>query len=143
MIKFFRHIRQRMIKENRFTRYFLYAIGEIILVMVGILLALQVNNWNHDRKEHKQEAKLYENLLESLTADSTDLLRVQGLLESGLSAQRFFISTSWQDLMDDHTIEALRDSVEQCTRVGHSFFPRYSAYQEITHNGYLALIRSE
>jgi len=39
MIKFFRHLRQRMIKENRFSRYMLYAIGEIVLVVIGILLA--------------------------------------------------------------------------------------------------------
>ena len=53
MIKFFRHIRQRMIKENRVSRYLLYALGEIVLVMVGILLALQVNNWNEQRKEQR------------------------------------------------------------------------------------------
>jgi len=37
---------QRMLKENRFSRYFLYAIGEIVLVVIGILIALQVNEWN-------------------------------------------------------------------------------------------------
>ena len=47
MIKIFRTIRQRMLTENRFSRYFIYAIGEIVLVVVGILIALQVNNWNN------------------------------------------------------------------------------------------------
>lgn len=60
MIKFFRHIRQRMIKENRFSKYLLYAIGEIALVMIGILLALQVNTWNESRKEHTQEVAILE-----------------------------------------------------------------------------------
>jgi hypothetical protein len=46
MIKFFRKIRQNMIKENRISKYMLYAIGEIILVVIGILFALQINNWN-------------------------------------------------------------------------------------------------
>ncbi|PKA99793.1 hypothetical protein B0O79_3514 [Flavobacteriaceae bacterium MAR_2009_75] len=46
MIKFFRHIRKRLLSENKFRKYLLYAIGEIVLVMIGILLALQVNNWN-------------------------------------------------------------------------------------------------
>ena len=49
MIKFFRKIRQKLITENKFNRYLLYAIGEIILVVIGILIALQVNNWNNDR----------------------------------------------------------------------------------------------
>jgi uncharacterized membrane protein YgaE (UPF0421/DUF939 family) len=50
MIQFFRKIRQRLLSENRFTKYLFYAFGEIILVMIGILLALQVNNWNEQRK---------------------------------------------------------------------------------------------
>jgi hypothetical protein len=50
MIKFFRKIRQKMLTENKFSKYLLYAIGEILLVMIGILLALQVNNWNENRK---------------------------------------------------------------------------------------------
>jgi len=50
MIKIFRTIRQRMLKENRFSRYFLYAIGEIVLVVIGILIALQVNNWNESNR---------------------------------------------------------------------------------------------
>ncbi|MEH6514960.1 MAG: hypothetical protein V7670_17480 [Maribacter arcticus] len=49
MINFFRKIRQRLLTENKFSKYMLYAIGEVILVMIGILLALQVNNWNETR----------------------------------------------------------------------------------------------
>ena len=51
MIKFFRHIRQNLINENKFSKYIIYAIGEILLVVIGILIALQVNNWNENRKE--------------------------------------------------------------------------------------------
>lgn len=51
MLKIFRKVRQNMIKNNKVTAYLLYAIGEIILVMIGILLALQVNNWNESRKQ--------------------------------------------------------------------------------------------
>lgn len=55
MIKFFRHIRQKLLSENKFSKYLLYAIGEIALVMIGILLALQVNNWNEESKEREVE----------------------------------------------------------------------------------------
>ena len=51
MIKFFRRIRQRLLSENRFSKYLIYAIGEIILVVIGILIAIQVSNWNDRRKE--------------------------------------------------------------------------------------------
>ncbi len=51
MIKFFRKIRRTLLSENKFSKYLLYAIGEIILVVIGILIALQINNWNETKKE--------------------------------------------------------------------------------------------
>jgi len=51
MIKFFRKIRQKLLTENKFSKYLLYAIGEIILVVIGILIALSINNWNEERKQ--------------------------------------------------------------------------------------------
>lgn len=54
MIKFFRKIRQRMFTENKFGKYLIYAIGEIILVVIGILIALQINNWNEGVKQRKE-----------------------------------------------------------------------------------------
>ena len=53
MISLFRKIRQRLLQQNRITRYLAYAVGEIALVMVGILLALQVNTWNENRKNQQ------------------------------------------------------------------------------------------
>ncbi|HSR59695.1 MAG TPA: DUF6090 family protein [Robiginitalea sp.] len=67
MIRFFRHLRQRLLAENRFSRYLAYAIGEIALVMIGILLALQVNTWNENRKEQKEARRLLTDLQEEVT----------------------------------------------------------------------------
>ncbi len=58
MIKFFRKIRQNLLTENKFSKYFLYAIGEIVLVVIGILIALTINNWNENRKDRKLENEL-------------------------------------------------------------------------------------
>ena len=66
MIKFFRHIRRSFINENRMGKYFKYAIGEILLVVIGILIALQINNWNENRKDRKLEIDLLEQLTEDL-----------------------------------------------------------------------------
>lgn len=55
MIQFFRRIRQGLLVDRKFTRYALYALGEIALVVIGILIALQINNWNEDRKEDARE----------------------------------------------------------------------------------------
>ncbi len=69
MIKFFRKIRQRLLSENKFSKYLLYAIGEIILVVIGILIALQINNWNEVRNEKIVELGYMQNLLEDLHND--------------------------------------------------------------------------
>ena len=63
MIKFFRKIRQNLLMENNTGKYFKYAIGEIILVVIGILIALQINNWNENNQDRKQEKKILSQLL--------------------------------------------------------------------------------
>ena len=61
MIKFFRKIRQSLITENKPGKYLKYALGEIILVVIGILIALQINNWNEQRKiENKGKEYIHE-----------------------------------------------------------------------------------
>ena len=79
MIKFFRRFRQKLISENlpsgqggKFSKYLLYAIGEIILVVIGILIALQINNWNETNKRAGQEKKMLQELLTNLRKDSID-----------------------------------------------------------------------
>jgi hypothetical protein len=62
MISFFRKIRQKLLSQNKVTRYLVYALGEIILVVIGILIALQVNNWNEGRKQRQVELKYFFNL---------------------------------------------------------------------------------
>ena len=62
MISFFRKIRERLLSESKISNYLLYAIGEILLVMIGILLALQVNEWNNDRIDKKKEQNILLNL---------------------------------------------------------------------------------
>ena len=73
MIKFFRTIRQRMLKENRFSRYFLYAIGEIVLVVIGILIALQLNGLKEQRGRDAQERRILTEMLANLRSDSLDM----------------------------------------------------------------------
>ncbi|RIA09177.1 hypothetical protein OE09_1006 [Flavobacteriaceae bacterium MAR_2010_72] len=68
MIKLFRKIRQRLLTENNFSKYLLYAIGEIVLVVIGILIALQINNWNENQKILNQEITYLNNLRDDLEA---------------------------------------------------------------------------
>lgn len=72
MIKFFRKIRQRLLTENKFSKYLLYAIGEIILVVIGILIALSINNWNEEKKDRILEVKILSEIKENLLSDFED-----------------------------------------------------------------------
>jgi len=73
MIKFFRKIRHRLLTENKFNKYLLYAIGEIILVVIGILIALQINNSNNQRIENVREIKYLTNIKIDLNKDIESL----------------------------------------------------------------------
>ncbi len=73
MLKFFRRIRQKLIAEGNLKRYVLYAIGEILLVVIGILIALQINNWNEYNKDRVTERKLLVELNENLEINATRL----------------------------------------------------------------------
>jgi len=69
MIRFFRNIRQKLATQNKVASYLRYAIGEIILVVIGILIALQINNWNENRKLQINEEHLYKKLITDLTSE--------------------------------------------------------------------------
>jgi hypothetical protein len=66
MIKFFRHIRKSLLNEGKTSKYFKYAIGEIVLVVIGILIALQINNWNQGRIEQNKEQTYLANIKRDL-----------------------------------------------------------------------------
>ena len=70
MIKFFRKIRYDLMEKNKTGKYLKYAIGEIILVVIGILIALGINNWNEDRKNIQAEKVVLNNTYENLASDS-------------------------------------------------------------------------
>ena len=73
MIKFFRHIRRSLIQKNQMGKYFKYAIGEILLVVIGILIALQINNWNDTRKNKTYEKEILTLISKNLKNDSIAL----------------------------------------------------------------------
>lgn len=83
MISLYRRLRQKLSYEGKFRKYLVYAIGEIVLVVIGILIALQINNWNEWRKERVKEREVLSELKENLQRNIEDL---NGTLEQ---ARRF------------------------------------------------------
>ena len=79
MMKFFRKIRQNFIEKENLKRYLLYAVGEILLVMIGILLALQVNNWNEEKKSNIKTIIYKEKIIADLKLDTSNMNRLISL----------------------------------------------------------------
>ena len=89
MLPFLRKIRHQLVQENRFSRYLLYAFGEIFLVVIGILSALQINNWNESKKARKYELKMLQELEAVLVRDKEYLnSQITRLAEKEKSANR-------------------------------------------------------
>jgi len=76
MVKIFRQIRKSLIEQNKMGKYFKYAIGEIILVVIGILIALQINNWNEDSKDKIYEQKMLIEIKAALEGDIAHFKRM-------------------------------------------------------------------
>ena len=79
MIKFFRKIRQQLLIENKTSKYLKYAVGEIILIVLGIFIALQLNNWNENRKLKIKELKILNEL-------HSDLIQNMGAIRNTISS---------------------------------------------------------
>ncbi len=128
MIKFFRHIRQQLLSEGKTGKYLKYAIGEIVLVVIGILIALQINNWNETRKDIKKSRAILGEFIKDLASDTTGISRVVKLLERQTryevwalnrvvydtsqidSLKNAFFSTVYQEFVQDRTYNKLQVS---------------------------------
>lgn len=89
MIKFFRKIRQRLLSENNFSKYLIYAIGEIILVVIGILIALSINNWNQEQ----QQKKVLNNIYATIKADlQQDINNINNVVNSSQPMEKNYLA---------------------------------------------------
>jgi hypothetical protein len=104
MIPFFRKIRKKMADDNRPLKYMRYAIGEILLVMIGILLALQVNNWNNNRSSRALEVKY----LKGIKADlQVDLINLKNFIDD--KELKYMSAAQLLDMEDPQTAKEIDD----------------------------------
>lgn len=92
MFKFFRRTRSKALEESKVIKYLKYAIGEIILVVIGILIALQINNWNEDKKTRKLELSILKEMVENLEADIEDMEINKAYHERGIESANIILS---------------------------------------------------
>ncbi len=142
MIKIFRKIRQNQIMENKTGKYFKYAIGEIILVVIGILIALQINNWNGKRSLRTQEVNILKSLKADLTQASTASKKYINV-ESTLANQYVFV-LSGNEARNSILLKPNADSLYTALlwNVDKSF-PIINTYTDLKNSGRTNLISNE
>jgi hypothetical protein len=142
MIKFFRKIRYNLIEKNKTGKYFKYAIGEIILVVIGILIALQINNWNENLKNNKLEISYLQRIYEDLENDLIQFDRTTKLAEER-NKRVLFLEQAIEDsqLIIDNSDYFIKSIIY----ANYTFRPPISnhSFEEIKSSGRLALIKNE
>ena len=93
MLGFLRKIRRSLIEEGHLRKYLVYAIGEILLVMIGILLALQINNWSENTKDRAEEREILEALRQELQENRASITEITHNVEN-----RILDFLNWQAL---------------------------------------------
>ncbi|MBK7944594.1 MAG: hypothetical protein IPJ85_04465 [Flavobacteriales bacterium] len=140
MPRIFNTIRQRLLKENRFTRYLVYAVGEIVLVVIGILIALQVNTWNLARQDRKMEAKY----LAGLKADlQVDLVNLEVFIaDRNSKAASAMLLLKLQDPITLVEVQVM-DSLIWRVFAWRKFVPSTKTMDELIGSGNLSLIKND
>jgi hypothetical protein len=132
MIKFFRHIRQRLLSEGKTGRYLKYAIGEIVLVVIGILIALQINNWNESKKNRDYEVTMLKEVNDALETDLSFLNENIPYLES---VQKSYYALGIMKNVASQSRDSLSEHLDKVHEYGSVFSPNISAYEAIKSGG--------
>lgn len=139
MIKLFRNIRKNLINQGKTSKYFKYAIGEIILVVIGILIALQINNWNEERKKRIQEADYYCKLLEDLNQDVIEIKQQIDINQLRINSSNKFISLLQQpSFTQPEVMDAMLGAISKTT---FTFQPSKAAFEDLKSSGNLGILK--
>ncbi|WP_099547103.1 DUF6090 family protein [Maribacter sp. 4G9] len=131
MIKFFRKIRQKMLTENKFSKYFLYAIGEIVLVVIGILIALQINNWNEQSKIRKSADTQLNQLSQNISDDLIQLDALNEVIETYIIKNQT-LSDQFQQIIP---FDSLTTSFITTSLFEQNFYANTTAYDKLNMTG--------
>ena len=141
MIKFFRRIRQRLVVENRFSKYLLYAIGEIVLVVIGILIALQINTWNESRKQATTETEFITSLQNDLHQDKAFIQLILEFTEPRIEVYKI-LNSDLQNLYRDD-----RSSLDSIFKIyfksQRTFYPISGSYESAISGNQITVFRNK
>jgi len=141
MIKFFRKIRQQLLTENKFSKYLLYAIGEIILVVIGILIALSINNWNETRKQSTSEKEFITSVKNDLKQDKAFIQAVIEIIEPKIEAYKA-LNSDLPNLY--HNERKSLDSIFQIYfNIQRTFYPISGSYESAVSGNQITVFRNK
>ena len=143
MIKFFRHIRKSLLMENKTSKYFKYAIGEIILVVIGILIALQVNNWNEARKIKVIEQTLLSDLKTELSSNLDALVNVISEHKKSLKAAQELMVISRKPREFENIADSTANRLVSTMNVNWTYNPQKGILNSIISSGQLNYIKNK
>ena len=139
MIKFFRKIRHRLLTENKISKYLLYAIGEIVLVVIGILIALQINNWNENKKEKNQSIFYHQQLINDLQIVISSLetdMNWARIVKTEINKATTILDTGTANATNLKTLDFAIGNYFRLNRQ----LPEITSYEEMKSSGQLYLI---
>jgi hypothetical protein len=140
MLTYLKKTGKNLLKEEKLIKYLSYAAGEIIIVVVGIILALYLNNWNHERANDKLEIQYYQSLKNQLNEDLNTLIDVmdydQGHLNQFIYAKKFIL------LNDENKTDTLGKIAMNMVRYA-DFRRKSNIYQTLVNSGEIIIINNE
>lgn len=139
MVNLFRKIRLGLFLEGNTGKYLKYAIGEIVLVMVGILLALQVNEWNSEKNRRKAEAIIIEQLIADLKKSEEEIKEIIKDIVDRARSSAIICHTFWKndapnDSIRTHFVKPLGNTI---------YSPTLGSARSLINSGNISLIQSE
>lgn len=141
MIKLFRGIRKQLLTENKLGKYFVYAFGEIVLVVIGILIALQINNWNNERNNRKLEKEYLRGIQYNLIEDIAEL---EGHFDTDtvqLDAYTYLVRTVSDSRLKDDKKNLIRSFYQSFGL--HWFEGQNVVFEDLKSSGKIYLIQSD
>ncbi|MBT8393462.1 MAG: hypothetical protein KJN66_01295 [Bacteroidia bacterium] len=141
MIKFFRKIRQDLLSKGKTGKYLKYAIGEIILVVIGILIALQINNWNEERKNELKEDVYLKGIKNDLEMDVIYMDRITHFNNKRI--QNYVRLDSIIQLNSNKIFDIEFSEVLQLSKQIGTFYPRVGSYSSLITDNSAGLISNK
>ena len=139
MIKLFRHFRKNLIEQNKMGKYFKYAIGEILLVVIGILIALQINNWNTENTERKLEVNALKNLKEDFLYNLKELEEVILTNDKNINSCLLILKYTGKRYSQDFNV----DKVINDAMSAPDYYPKNGFLNDLINSGNLGILKND